>query len=193
MDALDMLKENLNFAHRTYVDARNATDEQLHFVPEDGSHSIAWCLWHTARIEDNLVQNRYRQTDVLWNEEWANRTGLSATDPFIGMSDEDAQKIRLTDKDAFFEYVDAVWAATAEFLDRPWPVGDVIGRVRPCYVGGRPGTRRCRRRIQPRHVRLTSPRISPGASRGRRDPRVSRTTAVQPFGSGPGRLRPGGF
>ena len=117
MDALDMLKENLNFAHRTYVDARNATDEQLHFVPEDGSHSIAWCLWHTARIEDNLVQNRYRQTDVLWNEEWANRTGLSATDPFIGMSDEDAQKIRLTDKDAFFEYVDAVWAATAEFLD----------------------------------------------------------------------------
>ena len=55
MDALDMLKDNLNFAHRTYIDARNATDQQLHFVPEGGSHSIAWCLWHTARIEDNLV------------------------------------------------------------------------------------------------------------------------------------------
>jgi hypothetical protein len=41
MDALDMLKDNLNFAHRTFLDARNGTDAQLHFVPENGSHSIA--------------------------------------------------------------------------------------------------------------------------------------------------------
>ena len=117
MDALDMLKDNLNFAHRTFLDARNGTDEELHFVPQDGSHSIAWCLWHTARIEDNLVQGRYRETDLLWNVDWAAKTGLSADGPFVGMSDEDAQKIRLTNKDAFFEYIDSVWASTADFLD----------------------------------------------------------------------------
>jgi hypothetical protein len=117
MDALDMLKDNLNFAHRTYLDARNGTDEQLHFVPEGGSHSIAWCLWHTARIEDNLVQRTYRGTDLLWNKEWAARTGLSAEGPFVGMSDEDAQQIRLTNRDAFFEYIGTVWTTTMEFLD----------------------------------------------------------------------------
>ena len=116
MDALEMLRDNLDFAHRTYIDARNATDEQLHFVPEGGSHSIAWCLWHTARIEDNLVQGRYRETELIWSADWASRTGLSAEGPFIGMSDEDAQKIRLTDRAAFFEYVDAVWASTMAFL-----------------------------------------------------------------------------
>jgi hypothetical protein len=44
MDAPDVLNDNLNFARHTYVNARNSTDEQLHFVPPDGSHSIAWCL-----------------------------------------------------------------------------------------------------------------------------------------------------
>lgn len=117
MDALDMLKDNLGFAHRTYLDARRATDEQLHFVPENGSHSTAWCIWHTARIEDNLVQRVYRETDVLWNDDWAARTGLPADGPFVGMSDEDAQQLRLTDTAAFFEYIDTVWATTMEFVD----------------------------------------------------------------------------
>jgi hypothetical protein len=34
-----------------------------------------------------------------------------------GMADEDAQQVRLTDRDAFLECVDAVRALTAEFLD----------------------------------------------------------------------------
>jgi hypothetical protein len=117
MDALDMLKDNLSHAHRTYLDARNGSDEELHFVPPDGSHSIAWCIWHTARIEDSLVQGRYRGTELIWNEEWAARTGLPAEGPFVGMSDQDAQKIRLTNRDAFFDYVDAVWESTMTFLD----------------------------------------------------------------------------
>jgi hypothetical protein len=117
MDAVDMLTENLNFAHRTYLDARNGTDEQLHFVPENGSHSIAWCLWHTARIEDDLVQVVYRDADPLWNDDWAARTGLPAAGPFVGMSDEEAQQLRLTDRDAFFDYIDTVWATTMQFLD----------------------------------------------------------------------------
>ena len=33
------------------------------------------------------------------------------------MSDEEAQQLRLTDRDAFFDYIDAVWATTMEFLD----------------------------------------------------------------------------
>jgi uncharacterized damage-inducible protein DinB len=117
MNAIDMLRDNLAVAHRMYADARNGTDEQLHFVPEDGSHSIAWCLWHTARIEDNLVQLNYRETAPIWNDDWATRAGLPAEGPVVGMSDADAQGIELKDRDAFFEYIDTVWATTMEFLD----------------------------------------------------------------------------
>jgi uncharacterized damage-inducible protein DinB len=117
MDALEMLKDNLNSTHRAYFNARQGTDEQLHFVPTDGSHSIAWCLWHTARMEDNLVQGTYRGTTTLWNDDWAARTGLPADGLGVGMSDDDAQGLHLKDSDAFFEYIDTVWAATAEFLD----------------------------------------------------------------------------
>jgi hypothetical protein len=53
MSTVDYIKNTLDFVHRALADARNGTDEQLHFVPEEGSHSIAWCLWHTARIEDH--------------------------------------------------------------------------------------------------------------------------------------------
>ncbi|HJO03654.1 MAG TPA: DinB family protein [Acidobacteriota bacterium] len=68
MEAIEMLKDNLASAHRGYFNAREATDQQLHFVPENGSHSIAWCVWHTARMEDNLAQC-YRETDPRWNED----------------------------------------------------------------------------------------------------------------------------
>ena len=44
MSTVDYIKNSLGFAHRALADARNGTPEQLHFVPEHGSHSIAWCL-----------------------------------------------------------------------------------------------------------------------------------------------------
>src|ERR1051325_4815172 len=80
MDTVDYIKNSLAFAHRALADACNGTPEQLHFVPEHGSHSIAWCLWHTARIEDLIINGRARQAPQVWNEKWAERTGL----PFEG-------------------------------------------------------------------------------------------------------------
>jgi uncharacterized damage-inducible protein DinB len=58
ISTVDFIKRNLDFTHRALTDAANGTDEQLHFVPADGSHSIAWCLWHTARVEDLIVNAR---------------------------------------------------------------------------------------------------------------------------------------
>jgi len=51
MSRVKHIKWSLDFVHRALRDACNGTTEQVHFVPESGSHSIAWCLWHTTRIE----------------------------------------------------------------------------------------------------------------------------------------------
>jgi hypothetical protein len=111
------IKRGLDFAHRALADARNGTDEQLHFVPPHGSHSIAWCLWHTARVEDLIVNTRILNQPTIWNAEWAERTGLPAEGFGNGQPDVDAQKVRIADMDALAAYQEAVWAATARFLD----------------------------------------------------------------------------
>jgi len=116
MNTVDFISRGIAFAHRALADARNGTADQLHFVPENGSHSIAWCLWHTARIEDLIINSRIRKQAPVWNEAWAERTGLPSEGTGNGLSDEDSQKIRIKDMAAFAEYQDAVWRTTADYL-----------------------------------------------------------------------------
>ncbi len=116
MSTVAFIQRSLAFTHAALVDARNGTDDQLHFVPEQGSHSIAWCLWHTSRVED-LIISRVSGQEQVWNEDWAARTGLPFDGFGTGMSDEDAQQIQITDLGALGDYQDAVFARTATFLD----------------------------------------------------------------------------
>ena len=115
MSTVDFIQRSLEFTHAALIDARNGTDEQLHFVPERGSHSIAWCLWHTARVEDLIISRVAGQSQV-WSEEWAGRTGLPFEGFGTGMSDEDAREVRVTDIAALGGYQDAVFERTAQFL-----------------------------------------------------------------------------
>jgi hypothetical protein len=116
MSTVDFIKRGMDFAHRALSDARNGTPEQLHFVPEHGSHSIAWCLWHTARVEDSIINGRIRQQPLVWSEQWAERTGLPFDKRLSGISDEEAQTIRIDDMAAFADYQQEVWRRTDEFL-----------------------------------------------------------------------------
>jgi uncharacterized damage-inducible protein DinB len=117
MSTIGFIKRGLDFAHKALADARNGSDEQLHFVPPNGSHSIAWCLWHTTRVEDLIINARILKQPMIWNGEWAERTGLPAEGFGAGQPDDDAQKVHIDDMDAFAAYQEAVWAATAQFLD----------------------------------------------------------------------------
>ena len=90
MSMVDFIKSNLDFARRALTDAANGTDEQLHFIPSHGSHSIAWCLWHTARVEDLLMNAVIGGGAPSWNDKWAQRTGLPGEGIGTSMSDDDA-------------------------------------------------------------------------------------------------------
>lgn len=116
MSGVELSRTMLDFVHRASVDARNGTEEQLHFVPPNGSHSIAWCLWHTARVEDIMINRRIRQDSPIWDESWAERTGLPLEGNGNGQSEEEAQRIRIDDMDAFIQYQDEVWRQTEAFL-----------------------------------------------------------------------------
>jgi uncharacterized damage-inducible protein DinB len=117
MDTVEYIKNSLAFAHRALSDACNGTDDQLHYVPQGGSHSIAWCLWHTARIEDVIINSRSRGAPLIWDESWANRIGLPFEGTGNGLSDDEAQQIRIKDIDAFRAYQESVWKQTEDFLN----------------------------------------------------------------------------
>ncbi len=69
------------------------TDEQIKTVPRPGANSIAWLLWHAARIEDItitfLVLGR---PQILVQADWAARLGLPLRDVGAGMIEAEVEK-----------------------------------------------------------------------------------------------------
>ncbi len=91
----------------------------MHFVPEGESHSVAWCFFHATRIEDMLINAVCQQrAQIFAGGDWAGRTGLPVDSFGTGQSTEEAREVRIRDLDAFGEYAEAVYEATATFLDR---------------------------------------------------------------------------
>jgi uncharacterized damage-inducible protein DinB len=85
----------------------------------DGSaNSIAWLVWHLARVQDDHVAD-VAGTEQIWTADgWAERFGL----PFpvgeigYGQSSDEAGAVR-ADADLLLGYYDAVHAQTLRYLD----------------------------------------------------------------------------
>jgi uncharacterized damage-inducible protein DinB len=118
VSAVKYMKDSLAFVHNSYRQAGDGLSaEQLHFVPEGESHSVAWIMWHGARVEDLIMQQMIRGVKPEWETgDWAERTGLPAQGFGTGQSTEDARGIRIKDLDAFAGYASAVAAHTQDFL-----------------------------------------------------------------------------
>ncbi len=106
MPAVDFMKQTLEFIHRGFRGAPEGLSlDQLHFVPEGQSHSIAWCMWHAARIEDLFFQQLFQGKQVEWETGgWAQRTGLPEKGFGTGQSNEQAHEIHIGNVDEFKAY-----------------------------------------------------------------------------------------
>ncbi|MCY3887124.1 MAG: DinB family protein [Chloroflexi bacterium] len=117
MTQAEYLHQGMKFLHAALRDARNVNEEHLHFTPDRQAHSVAWVLWHAARIEDSIIQRVAQEKDLVWKQsDWAARSGLPARGIGTGQSPEEAQQLRITNREAFGEYAEAVAAATEAYL-----------------------------------------------------------------------------
>lgn len=118
MATLDYLRQSLAFVHGGFRDARNGqSPEQLHFSLEGESHSVAWVLWHAARIEDLFVRRIFQGKPEIWSEGgWAEKTGLPAQGFGTGQPTAEAKAVRIKDLDAFWRYQDAVMNEVEAYL-----------------------------------------------------------------------------
>lgn len=118
MSSIDFMKQTLDFIHRGFRGASEGlSDEQLHFVPEGQSHSIAWCMWHGVRIEDLFFQQVFQGKKSEFDTGgWAEKTGLPEKGFGTGQSTEDARSVHIGSLAAFKEYQATVAQLALDYL-----------------------------------------------------------------------------
>jgi hypothetical protein len=94
------------------------TPEQLSFRPDDEANSIAWLVWHLARIQDDHVADAADAEQVWTSEGWGERFALpfevSATG--YGHSSDDVAAVRVESGQMLTGYHDAVYERTLSFV-----------------------------------------------------------------------------
>ena len=93
------------------------TAEQFNFRPQEGGVSAFFSLWHYVRTEDNIINFVIQGAQTVWLDGGYDvKFGLHRTAQGTGMSDAQAQEIRIMDLDLWREYQGQVWQATDQFL-----------------------------------------------------------------------------
>jgi uncharacterized damage-inducible protein DinB len=102
--------------------ARAAVDgldpEALVAAPAPGANTIAWLVWHSARVQDHHLSELLHAEQLWQGGDWAARCGLEP-DPRntgYGHSPADVASIRPVDAAALTDYLDAVQARTVAWL-----------------------------------------------------------------------------
>jgi hypothetical protein len=118
MSTAEFIRSSLRQQHGMYNDAiSDLTEEQLHWRANEKGLPASFILWHYVRTEDNIIQFVLQRKPTVWLERGLNeKFGLPANAQGTGMRHEDAQNLRLEPKDVFYDYMQAVWQATDDFL-----------------------------------------------------------------------------
>ncbi len=96
------------------------TEEQIRRIPRNCEHSVAWAVWHTARIEDvamNLLVAGGPQ--IALRDNWLERMGITVQDTGNAMDEAGMARLSATiDIQALRAYRVAVGRATREIVQQ---------------------------------------------------------------------------
>jgi hypothetical protein len=119
MDAVDFFLLRYETLHRTLLDdlLEGLTDAQVRGRPHPGVNTIAWLIWHAARIEDVGVNRFIVDAAQVLDGGWLARLGVDRRDVGTGMTDAevDALSVRV-DLAALRGYWDALTRRTLEVV-----------------------------------------------------------------------------
>lgn len=99
------------------------SEAQFRLIPRDGEHSIAWILWHIARIEDVTMNILVAGEGQLFNQgDWAGRLGTNIQHTGNAMDAADVEALSATvDLTVLREYRRAVGCRTQAIVNRLEP------------------------------------------------------------------------
>jgi Protein of unknown function (DUF664) len=88
-------------------------------APAPGANTIAWLVWHTARVQDHHVSDILAADQIWVAGDWARRFGLDA-DPSntgYGHAAPDVAAVQPERPEVLVEYLEAVHRRTHPFLE----------------------------------------------------------------------------
>lgn len=122
MTPAELLTDHFQRIHDLYADVvHGLTVEQAHARPGaggEGGNSIAWLLWHAARIQDDHLAGLTGE-EQAWAT-WRDRFDLPLDDWDHGYGHSSAQvdSVRVDDLSLLVDYQDAVHQQTLAYLGR---------------------------------------------------------------------------
>jgi len=103
--------------------------EQLRTPPAEGANTIAWLVWHLARVQDSHVAELTGDEQVYLTGDWAQRFGLKPDpdDTGYGHTAAQVQAVRPESAQVLVDYYQAVHDRTVGYL--AGLTGDDLDRV----------------------------------------------------------------
>ena len=118
-DEYDILTDSFERIRDTVARSiEGLTPEQLEYRPSGEANSIAWLVWHLARVQDDHIADAAGSEQVWTSAGWEERFGLpvEADATGYGMTSDDVAKVAGLTSAQLFGYLNAVHERTAEFL-----------------------------------------------------------------------------
>jgi hypothetical protein len=119
MDALEFFLVRYDQIHRVYSDPaiEQLTEAQLRGRPHPGVNTIAWLVWHMARVEDVGVNRFATDRAQVLDDGWVAKLGVGRRDVGTGMSDAEVDEFSArVDLAALRGYWDAIARRTPEVV-----------------------------------------------------------------------------
>ena len=108
MEYLEELKQKLEGLTEAEVQWQAALD----------TNTIAWLVWHMAKVEDNWINVRIAGGEGVWDSgKWAERTGISVESNGYGQVMDEVRSMPNVPISELIAYYDAVREASFEAID----------------------------------------------------------------------------
>lgn len=121
MRAVDVLTAGIENVRSVVHQALDDVPEPLLTARLDPqANTVAWLVWHLARVQDDHVAAALGQAEQVWTAQgYARRMHLPLDDAEIGygMSSDDAARVRASARD-LLSYLDAVCDTTVALVGR---------------------------------------------------------------------------
>jgi hypothetical protein len=130
MDVGELLKEGFGRIGPVVAGAVQGLDaDGLAWRPDADANSIGWLVWHLTRVQDDHIAEVAEREQVYTAQGFARRFDLPFDDAAIGygQSSDDVAKVRVESPELLTEYLDAVLAATQNYLN--WLTAEDLDRV----------------------------------------------------------------
>ena len=120
MDAISFLLLRYGDLHGSLIDGlfSRLPEPHLRARPHPGVNTVAWLLWHSARIEDVALNRFLADRPQVLDAGWLEGLGVPRRDVGTGMKDAEVDELsERIDLQALKGYWDAVTARTLEVIE----------------------------------------------------------------------------